>query len=380
MFTKSFVVIALISLSFLFCCPILPNPRVVHRPAPETLKITSANLVTQEVKMIDNPLSGEFINCSVIASITKEDNSWVKIEREEFESINIIEDDINGRMWLATDGRGLSMFDGKEWHNWQPEAGRDIGHVTFRTMAVSDKKIYAGAYGSASGGKLLVYDIEQDRWDTIKGLSGNVVGGVAMNQQGQIFAATTAGVNIYNNGRWTRLKMPLSSMFTIPLVADALFDKRGNYWMATEIGLWKYDGKAWTTFTMDDGFLPANEIKALAVDGANRIWVATTNGLAVYDENENWRVFSTERYPWFSGWLNNVAVDPEDRVWVVSNDFLTVYNGKEIATFKPSIVGASLWDDAIGFDQQGCTWVDISSQLVILRERLAMEAGEFHFE
>jgi len=91
MFTKGFMVIGLIGLSLLLCCPIVPDPRTAHRPVPQTLKVTPANLITQEVNVLDNLLSGEVINCSVIASMAKDDNPWVKIEKEEVESINIIE-------------------------------------------------------------------------------------------------------------------------------------------------------------------------------------------------------------------------------------------------------------------------------------------------
>jgi ligand-binding sensor domain-containing protein len=376
-FTKSIVIIALFSLSFLCCGPFAP--RVVQRPEVRTPEeISSAGLIAQEVKVLENPLSGELINCAVVTNV-QNDNPWVKIEREEVKSINIIEGDANGRMWLATDGHGLTMFDGVEWHNWQPEAGRDMGYVAFRTMAVSDEKVYAGAYSSSSGGNLLTYDIAQDKWDVVKGLSGNVVGGVTTNQQGQLFAATSSGVDTFAEGKWSRLQMPLSSMFTKQLIDDAVLDISGNYWMATVDGIWKYDGKSWEKFAADNDDLPSNEVNAIAVDGNNRIWAATANGLAVY-ESGNWRIFSAEKYPWFSGWLNDVAVDSAGRIWVLRNDFLTVYNGKEVAIFEPGAADVDFWDDAIGFDKQGCVWVDGPSELVVLRGKLNMEGGQFNIE
>jgi hypothetical protein len=215
-------------------------------------------------------------------------------------------------------------------------------------------------------------------------LSGNVIGGIAINSAGEVFASTAAGVDIYHEGQWRQLAKPSNPTFAIPMVQDALFDKKGNYWVATGqmTGVWKYDGQSWTTFTAEGGYLPSNHIVALAQDSQDRIWAATTDGLAVYDTNGEWYVFSAEQYPWFSGWLKDVAVDEFDRVWVINKDFLTVYNGQEVAVFEPTgIAGGRMWDNAIGFDEQGCVWIDqASSQLVILRSKLNMGASQFNFK
>src|ERR1043165_26990 len=56
------------------------------------------------------------------------------------------------------------------------------------------------------------------------------------------------------------------------VVYDAVQDKEGFMWFATENGLSRFDGKNFTTFTTKDG-LPDNEILKLFVDSKGRLWI-----------------------------------------------------------------------------------------------------------
>jgi ligand-binding sensor domain-containing protein len=56
------------------------------------------------------------------------------------------------------------------------------------------------------------------------------------------------------------------------VVYDAIQDKEGFMWFATENGLSRFDGKTFKTFTTKDG-LPDNEILKLFVDSRGRVWI-----------------------------------------------------------------------------------------------------------
>src|SRR5215831_1219152 len=56
------------------------------------------------------------------------------------------------------------------------------------------------------------------------------------------------------------------------VVYDAVQDKEGFMWFATENGLSRFDGKNFKTFTTKDG-LPDNEIIKLFVDSKGRLWI-----------------------------------------------------------------------------------------------------------
>ena len=57
-----------------------------------------------------------------------------------------------------------------------------------------------------------------------------------------------------------------------PNVYQAIQDKDGFLWFATENGLNRFDGKNFKTFTVKDG-LPDNEIIHMFVDSKNRVWL-----------------------------------------------------------------------------------------------------------
>src|SRR6185369_12180833 len=55
------------------------------------------------------------------------------------------------------------------------------------------------------------------------------------------------------------------------VVYDAIQDKEGFMWFATENGLSRFDGKNFKTFTTKDG-LPDNEVLKLFLDSQGRLW------------------------------------------------------------------------------------------------------------
>lgn len=63
-------------------------------------------------------------------------------------------------------------------------------------------------------------------------------------------------------------------------------DSAGFWWLATQNGLQRFDGKHFTTFTHnpdDPGSLPSDCVNALWIDGKHRLWVATMMGVCRYD-------------------------------------------------------------------------------------------------
>lgn len=56
------------------------------------------------------------------------------------------------------------------------------------------------------------------------------------------------------------------------VVYDAVQDKEGFMWFATENGLTRFDGRNFKTFTTKDG-LPDNEVLKLFVDSKGRVWI-----------------------------------------------------------------------------------------------------------
>jgi ligand-binding sensor domain-containing protein len=291
----------------------------------------------------------------------------------ELNFTNIIEWDNNGRLWIATDGRGLTMFDGERWHNWQ-DGMSGMRDDCIRGMAIGEEKLYAGTHGSAGTGGVNVFDLQTQQWTNFwpgeSELSGGGVDGIAIDSQGRVYFPTSAGVlDIYNEETWSHIPMPLPEGFVLS-TSEGLFDKEGNYWVGTEgtgLGLWKYDGSEWTIYD-----IPAS-INALVLDQKGHLWVGTSEGLVVRNPDRNWMVYTADQLPLGDGWIKDLAVDSEGRVWMISYNGLIVFNGQEYQEFSPSLVGASGWGDAVAFDPQGNMWVEAGMGIATFRGKPGIE-------
>ncbi|MEW6756186.1 MAG: FlgD immunoglobulin-like domain containing protein [Candidatus Latescibacterota bacterium] len=59
-------------------------------------------------------------------------------------------------------------------------------------------------------------------------------------------------------------------------------DAAGNLWVATTVGLSRFDGTNWTTFTEEDG-LPGNALVDIVTDAQGSLWTVGAGGMARFD-------------------------------------------------------------------------------------------------
>ena len=73
-------------------------------------------------------------------------------------------------------------------------------------------------------------------------------------------------------------------------VCCGIQDKKGNIWFGTTgEGVYKYDGKLFTQFTMNDG-LNSNCVWSILEDRAGNIWFGTSEGICRSEGNEIKRI------------------------------------------------------------------------------------------
>lgn len=110
-------------------------------------------------------------------------------------------------------------------------------------------------------------------------------------------------------------------------------DLDGFLWFSSPMGMCRFDGKSFKTFTTDDG-LPDNEILHHFVDSRNRIWLAAFSGdLAFYEDGKFYNQKNTPFLKEASS--NSFAVtfmeDKDGRIWVgTREDGLLVIDGEDV--------------------------------------------------
>lgn len=128
-------------------------------------------------------------------------------------------------------------------------------------------------------------------------------------------------------------------------VGCGLQDHQGNIWFGTtEEGVYRYDGKLFTQFTMKDG-LSSNSVWSIMEDNIGNIWFGTTNGICrsdgngiisipinnyirpVITDNSYYTKWSTKNTVW------SMLQDKSGKIWFGTGDGVYCYDGLNFTRF-----------------------------------------------
>lgn len=167
---------------------------------------------------------------------------WRAIRAGEGPAHNIyhaIEPDGRGGMWVGTTGKGLSHFDGRVW----------------KTVTVAD------------------------------GLAGDWVNDMLELPGGQTWAACLGGLAVRPaGGRW---RVERSELFPLYKNVVALARQGDSLWAGFgDCGLFMTEAGKW--YRPPPQLLPAPTVRALVVDRAGVLWIATESGIGTYSTVKDW--------------------------------------------------------------------------------------------
>ena len=122
-------------------------------------------------------------------------------------------------------------------------------------------------------------------------------------------------------------------------------DKAGNLWFGTTgEGVYRYDGKTFTQFTVKDG-LSNNKVWSVLEDKDGNIWFGTTDGICFYNGKKNIPVPITGNFlptvsnnNYYTDWSTKNTVcsmlqDKSGKVWFGTGDGVYCYDGKSFTHF-----------------------------------------------
>jgi hypothetical protein len=113
------------------------------------------------------------------------------------------------------------------------------------------------------------------------GLRGDLVSDVTRAVQGRIYVATSEGL-----GYWTgeRFAFDIVGSSTQPRVTTLTTDNNGALWGAGQRGAWSWDGQSFRRFGREQG-LPTDQFVDIGVDGENRVWFVTSEGISILEQS-----------------------------------------------------------------------------------------------
>lgn len=196
--------------------------------------------------------------------------------------VNSLLEDENGMLWVASSNAGLLKFDTKPPKIISYDVKADLlpNYKTLDIHALSKNDIWAvcGTEGvqhiNITTGVATTLRLPQYNYRS-----------VLVRKNGEILLGTTQGLLLYNQETKRYEEIPLvDNQYKNITVNELCEDCLGNIWIATQCGLYKYNGAVLKKIDLsvkDDNILSAFE------DKEGNIWVATESGVKMKKANQD---------------------------------------------------------------------------------------------
>ena len=154
--------------------------------------------------------------------------------------------------------------------------------------------------------------------------------GSSFNSSGDIFVGTSFGLGILNIDNANFPNNTWSTFNEVPdpntgLIGNEIINiqknNSGDIWICTTngISILEYNSSIedtanenWEYYNTDNSSIPSNMAKSILFDESNKIWIGTTSGLAII-ENDSWYVQTFETEGIYSNNIKKIIQNPSDQ-------------------------------------------------------------------
>jgi signal transduction histidine kinase/ligand-binding sensor domain-containing protein/DNA-binding response OmpR family regulator/HPt (histidine-containing phosphotransfer) domain-containing protein len=297
-------------------------------------------------------------------------------------TVNAILQDSKGYVWLATQG-GLDRYDGYSIREYRRERSNEHGLASDYIWSIAEDA-HGDLWLAADGGGVARWDRSTEqfqlfRHDPLKSrtLSSDAVRTLLIDAHGNIWVGTKdQGLDVLDpkTGDARHLRHREGDPRSLPAdaVATLFADRSGRIWVGTDAGLSRYEPKSDDFVNYGAAASPANSgdlrVRAIREDHTGAIWIGTyRSGLYRFEpETGRLTVFRHDAKDPHSLSHDRVLAILEDdaqRLWVATTDGLNLFD-RESATFvrygRDSDNPQSLRDNAVVSlyqDRGGVLWV-----------------------
>lgn len=242
------------------------------------------------------------------------------------DNVHAVSIDGNGDVWFGTQG-GISKFDGTNWTTINTTTDPDLVDIVVLALLIDDMgNIWAGTDFGVSK-----YD--GTTWTTYTeadGLADDRIKFIAQGPDGRIWFGNSDGVSNFDGTTWE--SFTTSNGLPFGGVNHVAFGQNDEVLLGTGLGgVYIHDGTGFTAITEDDQLL-SNKIRSSLVDGNNRRWIASAEGVSVFDGDNNFlndheHIFTLPP-PDSLNPIEDIQMDSRGYVWAgVYVDYLVTVGG-----------------------------------------------------
>lgn len=251
-------------------------------------------------------------------------------------AVREIHKDEAGDLWIGTEDAGLNRFNPKtqKFTSYSPNgSSNSVSYYNIHALLPRKDKIWVGTFEHGldildrkSGAVIKHYSAN----NPLSGLHSNFIFSFYENKNKQLFVVTTSGIYTYNelHDNFDILKIfPETTHYT-----NFKQDTDGNYWAGSyRDGLFFYNTKTRKkeVFIYDyknPNGISNNSINSIFEDSRNNLWIATENGLNLFDKkNRTFKKFSTKNgFP--SNVFYSILEDDNKNLWLTTSKGLVKFN------------------------------------------------------
>ncbi len=234
---------------------------------------------------------------------------------------DLLDGDAAGNLWTLTLGQAdqegrVRSWDGEEWTRHTVSDGLSAG-VYVDMLALPQGEVYV-----ASSQGLNIW--QDDEWSVFAQLPGRDVEQIWQDQSGDLWVSTVISperpfnLSYYHRGRWQTLLGEKSSRPMGSVVLSLLADQAGQVWLGTDLGLYVYRDERWQGIGPIQG-IPRGSVSSLYEDEAGTLWAAVGD-TAYRGDGWDWRPFAPGVGP-----IQQISQGPDDTVLFVGETGLALY-------------------------------------------------------
>ena len=222
---------------------------------------------------------------------------------------------------------GVSLFENGQVKDFRTDDALASNYVDSFALG-QDGKLWVGTDG---GIHLMDPADPSSPWQTFKQSEIPTMGGswaraIAVGQDGAVwFTATNGSASRYQGGEWTMFK----DIYSFDAVA---VDADGRAWFGDDskgVIVLNADGTQAFALTIAEG-LPGNNVQAIVVDGAGRVWIGTNEGLAKYEGNALSVVFDKDTKEIPNKYIRALTLDANGDLVIGTFTGVARYNGSQV--------------------------------------------------
>jgi hypothetical protein len=138
-------------------------------------------------------------------------------------------------------------------------------------------------------------------------------------------------------------------------INGVVIDQNGNKWIVDPINLTEFDGQNWVSYNSENSAYPGGNANSIAAFG-NEIWIATSNGLVIYNNGDFEIIDSRSGLP--SDYVYCGLKVDDNSMWVGTNLGLCYFNGTSWTVYNTNNSGLPMNNvSSIKIDALNNKWI-----------------------